>query len=196
MDSGNRTRERILDRAVAVASRDGLDGLTIGGLARDLGLSKSGLFAHFGSKEELQVQVLEEAIERFRERVVRPALQAPPGEARVRALFNRWLDWGVESGMPGGCLITTAAVELDDRPGAPREVLEAALEEWIGVIQDVVAAGVDGGHFWKDLDVGQFTYDLYAIFLAYHLMHRMIQDPAARSHARRSFNRLMMVAAA
>lgn len=195
MDRGERTRQRILDRAVAVASLDGLDGLTIGGLAGDLDMSKSGLFAHFGSKEELQVQVLEEAIDRFRRVVVGPTLEAPPGEARLRELFDRWLAWGAESGMPGGCVITAAAIELDDRPGAPREVLAAALEEWIEMIQRVVRTAVSQGDLRSDLDVPQFTYELYAIFLAYHLMHRMIRDPEAGSRARRSFERLMAAAA-
>lgn len=196
MDKGERTRQRILDRAVAVASLEGLDGLTIGGLAGDLELSKSGLFAHFGSKEELQVQVLEAAIERFRQRVIRPMLRAPRGEPRVRELFERWLGWGADSGMPGGCVITAAAIELDDRPGAPREVLAAALLEWMELLKEVVGAAVEEGDFRAGLDVAQFTYELYAIFLAYHLMHRMIRDPTAESHARSSFERLMAMAAA
>lgn len=196
MDQGQRTRQRILDRAVDVASRHGLDGLTIGGLARDLDLSKSGLFAHFGSKEELQVQVLEEAIERFRRQVVVPMLQAPRGEPRIRELFERWLAWGADSGMPGGCVLTAAAIEVDDQPGAPREVLAAALTEWIGAIRRVVAGGVEEGDFRADLDAAQVSYDLYAIFLAYHLMDRMIRDPAAEAHARRSFEQLLEAAAA
>lgn len=196
MDKGERTRQRILDRAVAVASLEGLDGLTIGGLAGDLELSKSGLFAHFGSKEELQVQVLEEAIERFTRRVIQPMMRAPPGEPRVRELFERWLGWGADSGMPGGCVITAAAIELDDRPGAPREVLAAALREWVELLKQVVGRAVEEGDFRADLDVAQFTYDLYAIFLAYHLMHRMIRDPAAERHARTSFEQLMAMAMA
>lgn len=181
---------------MAVASQAGLDGLTIGGLARDLDLSKSGLFAHFGSKEELQVQVLEEAIERFRQRVILPMGQAPRGEPRVRELFERWLGWGADSGMPGGCVITAAAIELDDRPGAPREFLAAALGEWIELIKQVVGTAVEEADFRADLDVAQFTYDLYAIFLAYHLTHRMIRDPSAESHARTAFEQLLARASA
>lgn len=196
MEQGERTRQRILDRAVAEASLHGLEGLTIGGLARDLDLSKSGLFAHFGSKEELQVQVLEEAIARFQRRVVAPMLQAPRGEPRVRALFHHWLGWGAESGMPGGCVITAAAIELDDQPGTPRKVLAGALDEWIGLVEQVVAGAVDEGHFREDLDAAQFTYDLYANFLGYHLMHRMIRDPGAEARAREAFDRLMVAAAA
>lgn len=179
-----------------MASRHGLAGLTIGSLARDLDLSKSGLFAHFGSKTDLQVQVLEEAIERFRRQVVVPMLRAPRGEPRVRELFERWLAWGAESGMPGGCVLTAAAIELDDQPGAPREVLAVALAEWIDTIKQVARIGVEEGAFRADLDAGQFSYDLYAIFLAYHLMHRMIRDPAAETHARRSFEGLLEAAAA
>jgi AcrR family transcriptional regulator len=191
MRRGDRTRQRILDHAVAVASTHGLDGLTIGALASDLELSKSGVFAHFGSKEELQVQVLETAIDRFREQVVRPVLETPRGEPRVRALFDRWLGWGLESGMPGGCVVTAAAIELDDRPGPAREVLERALTDWVGTIRRVVGTAVEEGDFRPDLDVAQFGYDLYAIFLAFHMAHRMLNDPAAEDRARRSFETLV-----
>ena len=196
MDKGDQTRLRILDHAAAVASLHGLDGLTIGGLAADLGLSKSGLFAHFGSKESLQVQVLQRAIERFRDRVIRPMLRAPRGEPRVRELFERWLAWGADSGMPGGCVVTAAAIELDDRPGAPRDVLEAALLDWVALIGGVVGTAVEEGDFRADLDVAQFVYDLYAVFLAFHLAHRMMRDPSAESRARIAFERLMASASA
>ena len=191
MDKGERTRERIVEHAVAVASREGLEGLTIGGLAGDLDLSKSGLYAHFGSKEELQVQVLEAGIARFREQVVEPVRRTAPGQARVRELFHRWLAWDVDSGLPGGCVMTAAAIELDDRPGRPRDVLAAALREWMEFIRSVVAGAVERGELRGDLDIDQFAFDLYAIFLSFHLAHRMMRDPAAETRARTSFDRLL-----
>src|SRR3954464_11103649 len=124
MGKGAETRERILDQAVRLASREGLEGLTIGTLSTELGLSKSGLFAHFGSKDELQLQVLQATVQRFEETVIRSALSAPRGEPRIRAVFDRWLDWESHPSMPGGCLLIAAAVEFDDRPGPLRAFLQ------------------------------------------------------------------------
>src|SRR5216110_1068336 len=116
MSKGERTKTAILEHATGLASQVGLTGLTIGVLADDLDLSKSGLFAHFQSKEALQLQVLEFAAERFVATVVRPALSTPRGEPRVRAMFENWLKWPKESALPGGCFFVAAAVELDDQP--------------------------------------------------------------------------------
>ena len=120
-ERGTRTREAILARAVAVASEQGLEGLSIGALADDLGMSKSGLFAHFRSKEGLQIAILEMAGARMVDEVVRPALAAPRGEPRVRALFDRWLAWEQSPSLPGGCPFMAASFELDDRPGPVRD---------------------------------------------------------------------------
>jgi AcrR family transcriptional regulator len=120
---GESTRQRILEHAMAVASAEGFDGLTIGRLSADLGLSKSGLFAHFGSKEALQEALLDLTAARFTERVIRPALEAPRGLPRLEAVIERWLEWGRGSDMPGGCLLMAAGFEFDDRPGLIREVL-------------------------------------------------------------------------
>ena len=116
LTKGEQTRLSILDKALDVATLGGLNSLTIGALAERTGLSKSGLFAHFRSKEQLQVAVVEHALNTFIAHVIRPTLQAPRGEARVRALANHWFAWGEQS-RPGGCFFVTAAVELDDEPG-------------------------------------------------------------------------------
>src|SRR5512132_1431572 len=118
MRKGEATRAAILDRGVRLATQIGLEGLTIGRLATDLGLSKSGLFAHFHSKEALQIQVLDAAAERFVEKVVRPAVRQPRGEPRVMALCDQWLAWAKTTSGPGGCLFVAAAAEFDDRAGA------------------------------------------------------------------------------
>ena len=123
-NKGADTRHAVLERAVTLASRVGLGGLTIGTLAEDLQLSKSGLFGHFRSKEALQIQVLDHAAARFVDAVVRPALAQPRGEPRLRSLFHRWLDWARSSPMPGGCLFVAAATELDDQAGPVRDRLE------------------------------------------------------------------------
>jgi AcrR family transcriptional regulator len=191
---GERTRRSILEHAVRIASRDGLEGLTIGRLAEELALSKSGLFAHFGSKEALQVQVLEAAAERFVEAVVRPALAAPRGEARLRALFERWLYWAKSEERPGGCLFVQAAAELDDKPGKARERLVSLQRDWLASATRIVRTAVEEGDFRADCDPEQFGHDLYSIMLGYHHASRLMADPRAESWAHRAFENLVAAA--
>jgi AcrR family transcriptional regulator len=191
MSKGTLTRDRILDRAVQLASRDGLGGLSIGSLAGELQLSKSGLYAHFGSKEELQVQAIERAVARFTELVLRPALRAPRGEPRIREVFRRWLDWGLGTELPGGCFINMAAVELDDHPGKPRDVLAAVLDDWRASLERLARTAVEEGHFRSDVDPAQFCFDLYGIVLSTYLASRMMEDQHARERAAAAFERLI-----
>lgn len=191
MGKGADTKERILDEAVRLASREGLDGLTIGTLSSELGLSKSGLFAHFGSKEELQLKVLEEAVERFERIVIRPALAAPRGEPRIRALFENWLAWENDSGMPGGCLLIAASVELDDRPGLQRDFLAQAHKNRFAFFAKAARMAMEAGHFRADLDPAQLAFDITAILLGYHHVHRMLRDASAGERARSAFERLL-----
>jgi AcrR family transcriptional regulator len=191
MGKGTATHDRILDTALRLAGRDGLEGLSIGGLASELGLSKSGLFAHFGSKEELQIQVLEEASERFRETVIRPAFKAPRGEPRIWALLDRWLAWGNDPAKPGGCIFVTAAVELDDRPGPARDYLEAAQKQWLADLARSARLAIEMGHFRPDADPEQFAFEFYALALGFHHARRMLRDPAAESRFRAAFERLI-----
>ncbi len=191
MGKGADTRDRILDQAVRLASRDGLEGLTIGTLSTELGLSKSGLFAHFGSKDELQIQVLRATVERFEETVIRPALVAPRGEPRIRAMFERWLDWENDPSMPGGCLLIAAAVELDDRPGPQRDFLQQAHRHRFEFIAKGARMAIEAGQFRKDLDVEQFSFDMAAIALGYHHLHRLLRDDKAGERAWAAFERLI-----
>lgn len=191
MSKGDGTRGRILDEAIAVASVDGITGLTLGRLAESVGMSKSGLFAHFRSKEELQLQVLDETIARFQARVVAPALREPRGEARVRALFDRWLAWADDPGMPGGCLFLQASAELDDQPGPPRERLVAAQREWQAFLAEAARRAVEVGDFRADLDPALFAFQLKALVLARHDAARLLGDPAADATARRAFAALL-----
>lgn len=191
MSKGEETRAAILDHALAAASCLGLEGLTIGNLADEVGLSKSGLFAHFRSKEELQLQVLETAVERFVETVVAPGLKAPRGEPRVRALFERWIEWEKADFQPGGCIFIATAQELDDRPGPLRERLVGYQRDWLQALATAARIAVEEGHFRAGLDTAQFAYDLYAVILAYHHFSRLMQDPAAEARARSSFESLL-----
>ena len=196
MGKGEVTRQAILDRGVVLATRVGLGGLTIGRLADDLGLSKSGLFAHFRSKEALQVQVLEAASARFVDCVIKPAMAERRGEPRLRALFQRWLAWSTSSAMPGGCLFVAAAIELDDQPGAPRDRLVALQKDWLEVLAGAVRIAVSEGHFRKDVDPEQFAHDLYAVALGYHHSSRLLRDPDAPKRAARAFESLVSAARA
>lgn len=191
MGKGELTRQTILDRASGIASRMGLEGLSIGSLAEVLGMSKSGLFAHFRSKEALQVQVLEHAGARFVDRVVKPALAAPRGEPRLRALFERWCRWPEQSGMEGGCIFLAVAAELDDRPGPARDALVAQQRDWLDTIATVARSAVDEGHFRRDVDPVQLAHELLGIMLAFHFSSRLLRDPKARSRATAAFEALV-----
>ena len=188
---GEVTRGAILDRAVRLATQTGLEGLTIGRLAADLELSKSGLFAHFRSKESLQISVLDSAAARFIEEVVRPTLREPRGEPRLRALFARWLAWSRSNSGPGGCIFVAAAAELDDRPGAVRDRLVALQKDWLEMVGIVFATGVTEGHFRKDVEPEQFAHDLYAIMLGFHHAARLLRDPRAEARSNAAFERLL-----
>jgi AcrR family transcriptional regulator len=194
MGKGDMTRQAILEKATQVASEVGLEGLTIGKLAEELELSKSGLFAHFGSKESLQVAILEHAAERFVELVVKPGLRAPRGEPRLQALFERWRQWPKVNAMPGGCILVAAAVELDDRPGPARDLLVKQQRDWRDLLASTVRGAVSEGHFRKDVDPEQFAHDFHSVMLGYHHALRLLRDPRAEKRAIRAFENLVEAA--
>jgi AcrR family transcriptional regulator len=191
MPKGQETRRAILDHALQVATKEGLEGLTIGRLAQDLRLSKSGLFAHFRGKEELLLQVLETARTRFIEQVVKPGLSAPRGEPRLRALFESWLNWERSAALPGGCPFIAAAVELDDRPGPAREYVVQSQKDWLEVIANSARTGIQEGQFRPEFDPEQFAYDLHGAMLSYHHLARLLRDPNAETRVRRAFESLL-----
>lgn len=189
MRKGERTRDSILDHAGALATTVGLEGVTIGRLAENLSLSKSGLFAHFQSKTELQLQTIEHQRGRFVEAVVAPVLAAEGGEPRVRALFERWMDWRRKQ--PGGCFFAAASFEVDDRPGPVRDRLAEVQREWLTSIGRVAQSAVKRGEFRAGLDPEQWASECYGIMLSYHLAEQLLKDPKAEARARRSFDDLI-----
>jgi AcrR family transcriptional regulator len=191
MRKGEATRERVLESALELASTEGLAGLSIGRLADRNGMSKSGLFAHFGSKEGLQLDVLELATAKFRESVFTPALRADRGEPRLRALFTHWMDWADHQSQPGGCLLTAAAVELDDQPGAARDALVDAQRQWADTLARAVRIAVEERHFRADVDPHLFAFQLHSILLGYHHARRLLRDPDAARRARDAFEALI-----
>ena len=180
-----------MQHAARAASVEGLRGITIGTLASELGLSKSGLIAHFGSKEELQIQVLEKAAQRFQDEVIAPAFRAKRGEPRVRALFERWIEWIASSSAPGGCVFVSASVELDDRAGKPRDYLVESQRLLLDTVARSAQIAKDEQHFRSDLDTGQFAYEFFATVLGFHFWKRLLRDPEAGSRAREAFERLI-----
>lgn len=187
---GEATRLAILDQALQVASRVGVTGLSIGGLATETRMSKSGLFAHFKSKEELQLQVLARARERFVDTVVRPALAAPRGEPRVREVFERWLVWEAEA-FDGGCVFVTLAAELDGRPGPLRDALVDSERDWLDLLASTAATAVAEGQFRADLDTEQLAYELHGVMLAHHHAHRLLGDTGAERRTRAAYESLL-----
>jgi AcrR family transcriptional regulator len=188
------TREAILQEGLALASRIGFEPLSIGELAKAVGMSKSGLYAHFRDKEDLQVQVLRRAGEIFTEQVVVPAQSAPEGEARLRELFARWLAWAESKAVPGGCPFMSAANEYDDRPGPVRDYLVEGQQRWLGGLAKAARLAVDRGEFRADLDLEQFAHDFYALALAYNHFRRLLRDPRAEERARAGFENLLAAA--
>ena len=193
MRKGEETRQAILDEAIQVASQDGLRGLTIGQLAAHIEMSKSGLFAHFKSKESLQLEVLEHARQRFIDSVMRPAFAAPRGLKRLDTLFDRWLTWTNDE-LNGGCIFVAAASELDDRPGPVRDSLVRSERDWLDSIATIAGTAVAEGEFRSDLDVEQFAYELHGIMLSHHHASRLLRDPRAPERARRSYESLVAAA--
>lgn len=188
---GDLTKLKILENGVALASVEGLGGVTIGNLAKQVGMSKSGLYGHFKSKEKLQLAILQMALDRFVEEVVLPALKAPRGEPRVRAMFERWMTWDHADFMPGGCIFVDAAVELDDQPGPLRDLLVQAQRDWLDALVTAARIAVDEGHFRKDLDPVQLAHDVYSATYGYHFISRLLRHPKARQHAMNLVNTLL-----
>jgi len=180
---GERTRQSILDRAVDLASIEGLGGLTIGRLAEELGMSKSGLFAHFGSKEELQLATIESARERFIEHAFRPALKAERGYPRLMAIARAWLAYVKREVFPGGCFFAAASFEFDGRPGLVRDAIASMMNSWIESIEKSVKMAQDEGHLDPDIEPAQLAFEINAIFFGANFSYQLRGDKKALERA-------------
>jgi len=188
---GEQTRAAILDAALQIASKLGLEGLTIGSLAEATGMSKSGLFAHFGSREDLQLAVLEHAAQLYGKRVFLPALKIERGLPRLRALFSHWLEWTMSSGLPGGCIMIAAAAEYDDRPGPIRDAVIANQNRGRAISEKAVRLAIEEGHLRADTDPEQIAFEMLAIVLAGHNYRRLLGDKEARKRSLTAFEELI-----
>ena len=191
---GAATRDAVLDEGVRIAGRIGLSGLTIGMLATATGMSKSGLFAHFGSKETLQLQVLGRSRDEFTDRVVMPTLRKPRGETRVRALFEYWLAVSKEPGAP--CLFASAGMEYDDQSGVVRDQVVQDHTDFAEVVQQIFRTGISEGEFLADADDVQFQHDLMGVMLAFFHSYRLLGEASSEARARTAFDRLIAAARA
>jgi AcrR family transcriptional regulator len=179
-----------------LASVQGLDGLSIGRLAELSGMSKSGLFGHFGSKEALQKAVLECAVDEFRARVIVPALREPTGVARLERLLEAWLAWAAADDKSGGCPLLGASIELDDRPGELRDYLVEKQRAWLDCIARIATRAVAEGEFRADLDVAQFAFDVNSVGLGFNFAYRLLEDTAAKQRAVSALRQLVAAARA
>jgi AcrR family transcriptional regulator len=193
---GERTRAAILDAALRHVSSAGLEGLTIGTLADATGMSKSGLFAHFGSREELLLAVLNHGQQEFIEVVLNPALKKPRGLPRLRAMFVNWLDWTESADLPGGCPMIGGATEFDDKPGPVKDMLAAGQRAWIDTLQRAVRQAIEEGQVRAGTDPEQIAFEMFGIALVVHHHRRLLGYQKARERALAALDALYARAAA
>jgi AcrR family transcriptional regulator len=187
---GDRTRRAILTAAVNVASVEGLEGLSIGRLATELEMSKSGLFAHFGSKEELQISTVRAAAAIFVHRVVRPAEEGfEPGIARLQAMLDAWLDYMERGIFAGGCFFAAATVEMDGRPGPVRDAVAAQMSSWAGLLTDYARAAIERGELAADTDPEQLAFELDALGTAVNSGWQLHEDTRVFDRGHRAIRR-------
>ncbi|WP_339937111.1 TetR/AcrR family transcriptional regulator [Undibacterium luofuense] len=190
MRKGELTRAAILDVALDAASRDGLEGLTIGLLAEKMNMSKSGVFAHFGSREDLQIEVLKLYHHHFEQEVFYPSLKEARGLPRLQAMFALWVK-RVTVEIASGCIYISGAVEYDDRPGPIREALVGMVKAWQGALQRAAAQAIELGHLRNDVDADQIVYEMYGLILALHHDARFMRTPGSVERAQAGFERMI-----
>jgi AcrR family transcriptional regulator len=190
LHKGQQTRAAILEAALSQASHMGLEGLSIGALAEVTGMSKSGVFAHFGSREELQIAVIREYHARFEDEVFFPAVREQRGLLRLRALFDRWVK-RVSVELDSGCIYISGAVEFDDRPGPVRDALASMVRDWQAALERAIRLSIDAGHLKPDTDTLQMLFEVHGLILALHHDARFLRIPGAVERARKGFDRIV-----
>lgn len=187
---GRQTRAAILDAALALASQMGLEGLSIGVLAEIMQMSKSGVFAHFGSREELQISVVRCYHANFADEVFGPAMQATRGLPRLRALMDRWFK-RVSVEIDAGCIYISGAVEFDDRPGLVRDALVGMVQTWHAALERAIRLSITEGHLRADTDPEQLLFEVHGLILALHHDARFLRRPGADARARAGFENVL-----
>ena len=191
MTKGDETRRQILDEALAFASEVGLERVSIGVLAERTKLSKSGLFAHFQSKEALELAIIDHAAARFVEEVVTPALRAPRGEPRVLSLVERWLGWSRARAMPGGCVFVTSISNAGKLPKSVRDRLVETQKDWLDALATAARIAIAEGHFRAELDPAQLAHELVSVAYGHHLVTRVMGPRAGDERWRAAIEHLL-----
>ena len=187
---GQQTKAAIVDAALGLATQIGLEGLSIGVLAEVMRMSKSGVFAHFGSREELQISVIREYYARFEEEVFYPALERPRGMPRLKALFENWMNrTSVE--IDSGCLFISGAVEFDDRPGLVRDALAGSVKTWLAAMNRAVVQAREAGHLAQGVDEHQMAFEIHGLILALHYEARFLKTPGSVARAHTGFANIL-----
>ena len=190
LPKGQQTKAAIVDAALRMAAQVGLEGLSIGSLAEAMGMSKSGVFAHFGSRDELQISVVREYYARFEAQVFQPAMMQPRGLPRVRALFEHWMRF-TSAELDSGCIFISGAVEFDDRPGPVRDALAQMVRTWHAALERAIAGAIEEGHLKADTDAAQMLYELHGLILALHHDARFLRNDGVLDRARAGFARVL-----
>jgi AcrR family transcriptional regulator len=189
MKKGTQTKMTILEAGLDMASQLGLEGVSIGALAKASRMSKSGLFAHFQSKENLQVEILNHAGRLFADEVIVPALQAEAGITRIQVLVEHWIHWTTQ--LTGGCIFVSASTDYSDRPGKVRECLLDQQNDWIDCLRRMAESAIKVGDFKEDIDCEQFAFDLYSLLLGFHLYEKLLDDSETRTRQQVALDRLL-----
>ena len=189
--TGRATRDRILDTGLNLLSTSGFGGVTIGILASQVGMSKSGLFAHFKSKEEIDIALLEQMVEVAHKNVVVPAMRAQQGLSRLTALIDNWFGWSTKAGLLGGCPAAAGMFELDDLEGPVREKLLELEKQWNETLKQFIAESIATGDLRKDLDIDQFVWELMGFYLNHHASRRFMRNRDANMRAKKAFQGLI-----
>ncbi len=186
LQKGQQTKAAIVDAALGLATQIGLEGLSIGALAEVMQMSKSGVFAHFGSREELQISVVREYHHRFEDEVFYPAMSAPRGLPRLRALFDNWMKrTSVE--IDSGCIYISGAVEFDDRPGPVRDALASSVSTWLAAMGRAIDIAIEESHLRADTDANQMRFEIHSLILALHYEARFLRAPDSLRRALAAF---------
>ena len=191
LQKGQQTKQLIIDAALGLAEQIGLEGLSIGVLAEVTRMSKSGVFAHFGSREELQISVIREYHQRFANEVFYPAMDAPRGLPRVRALFANWMK-RVAIEIQSGCIFISGAVEFDDRSGPVRDALANSVQTWLSAMHRAVVQAKQEGQLVSDADEAQMAFEIHGLILALHYEARFLKNPGAITRANTGFENILL----
>ena len=190
LHKGQQTKLAIIDAALGLAAQIGLEGLSIGVLAEVTGMSKSGVFAHFGSREELQISVIREYFARFEQEIFYPALEESRGLPRLRALFSNWMK-RVTVEIQSGCIFISGAVDFDDRPGPVRDALASSVKIWLAAVQRAVVQAKEEGQLAADADEQQVGFEIHCLILGVHYEARFLKAPGSIARANKAFEQIL-----